>query len=74
MRVCRLLLVTACVMWSATALTSLADIKNWQTGETIPDTQEIAPGPGVNLSGWNSDDPRGFCEPTNRPTVAAFRW
>jgi hypothetical protein len=24
-----------------------ADIKNWQTGETIPGTEEITPGPGV---------------------------
>ena len=31
-----------------------ADIKNWQTGETIPGTENITPGPGVNLSSWNT--------------------
>ena len=30
--------------------------------------RRITPGPGVNLSGWNSDDPRRFCNPADRPT------
>ena len=32
-----------------------ADINNWQTGETIPGTEGITPGPGIYLSGRNSD-------------------
>lgn len=32
-----------------------ADIKNWQTGETIPGTQGVDPGPGVNLSHRNTE-------------------
>ncbi len=32
-----------------------ADIKNWQTGQTIPGTEGITPGPGVSLMNWNSD-------------------
>ena len=31
-----------------------ADIKNWQTGETIAGTEGIVPGPGVDLWEWNS--------------------
>jgi uncharacterized protein YjbI with pentapeptide repeats len=31
-----------------------ADIKNWQTGETIPGTEGITPGPGIDLSNWNT--------------------
>ena len=33
-----------------------ADILNWQTGETIPGTEGVVPGPGKNLSGRNTDD------------------
>jgi uncharacterized protein YjbI with pentapeptide repeats len=32
-----------------------ADIYRWDTGEVIPGTEGITPGPGVDLSGWNSD-------------------
>ena len=31
-----------------------ADIKNWQTGQTIPGTEAITPGPGMYLSYWNT--------------------
>ena len=33
-----------------------ADIDNWQTGEVIPGTEGIEPGPGVDLRGWNTPD------------------
>ena len=33
----------------------LADIFRWDTGEVIPGTAGIVPGPGVNLSGWASE-------------------
>jgi hypothetical protein len=29
-------------------------IYNWETGEVIPGTAAITPGPGVDLSGWNT--------------------
>ncbi|HSA25341.1 MAG TPA: pentapeptide repeat-containing protein, partial [Phycisphaerae bacterium] len=32
-----------------------AQIYNWQTGEVIPGTETITPGPGVYLSYWNTD-------------------
>lgn len=31
-----------------------ADIKNWQTGETIPGTANITPEPGIVLRDWNT--------------------
>ena len=31
-----------------------ADIKNWQTGQTIPGTEYITPGPWMYLSNWNT--------------------
>ena len=33
----------------------LADIYRWDTGAVIPGTAGIVPGPGVNLSGWASE-------------------
>jgi uncharacterized protein YjbI with pentapeptide repeats len=33
---------------------SRADILNWQTGQVIPGTEPITPGPGVDISGWNA--------------------
>lgn len=32
------------------------DIKNWQTGEVIPGTEDVNPGPGVYLGGWLISD------------------
>ena len=43
-------LMLACSLLSASAPTSRADIKNWLFGETIPGTEGIVPGPGVDLS------------------------
>ena len=37
------------------AQTATATIYNWQTGQPIPGTEGIAPGPGVNLSNWNTE-------------------
>ena len=34
---------------------SEADIHHWQTGATIPGTEGLNPGPGDNLSRWNTD-------------------
>ncbi len=31
-----------------------ADITNWQTGQTIPGTEGIVPGPGVDLARFNT--------------------
>ncbi len=33
----------------------LADITNWQTGQTIPGTEGITPGPYMELVDWNTD-------------------
>ena len=33
-----------------------ADIYRWDTGEVIPGTEGIQPGPGVRLVWWNTDD------------------
>ena len=33
----------------------LADITNWQTGQEIPGTEEITPGPYMELVDWNTD-------------------
>ena len=41
MRVCDVPLVTAVMLVLASAPSSRADIKNWQTGETIPGTEGI---------------------------------
>ena len=38
----------------ARASPALAQIYNDQTGQVIPGTQGITPGPGVDLSGWNT--------------------
>ena len=32
---------------------SNADIKNWQTGQTLPGSEGITPGPGIDLRNWN---------------------
>jgi hypothetical protein len=32
-----------------------ADIKNWQTGQTIPGTEGITPRQGINLGGWQTE-------------------
>ncbi len=34
---------------------TLADITNWQTGQTIPGTEGITPGPGMVLENWNTE-------------------
>jgi len=50
----RLALAAACcILLSATS--SPADIYSWRTGEVIPGTEGITPGPGVNLSWWNEE-------------------
>ena len=54
MRVCDVQLVTAVMLVLASAPSSRADIKNWQTGETIPGTEGITPGPGMSLTNWSS--------------------
>ena len=46
---------TICLASAVFVPTSRADIKNWQTGETIPGTEGITPGPGIDLSFWNTD-------------------
>jgi len=43
------------VGWSAPSPAD-ADIFNFQTGETIPGTEGIVPGPRIDLSDWNRDD------------------
>ena len=32
-----------------------ADILRWDTGEVIPGTEEIEPGPRLEMSGWNEE-------------------
>ena len=39
---------------AAWASPASAQIYNWNTGQVIPGTQGITPGPGVDLSGWNT--------------------
>ena len=48
----RVLLALACLL---AARSATAQITRWNTGQVIPGTVGITPGPGVNLSGWNSD-------------------
>ena len=53
----RVTLSTACILaaiLAARPTPAFAQIYNWQTGQVIPGTQGITPGPGVDLSGWNS--------------------
>ncbi len=38
------------------AQTVRADIYRWDTGELIPGTEGIEPGPGVQLRDWNTED------------------
>jgi uncharacterized protein YjbI with pentapeptide repeats len=38
-----------------TCAVAQADILNWQTGLVIPGTESITPGPGADLSHWNTD-------------------
>ncbi len=57
-RSCRVLLWTTTCVLLAFVVTrtspALADIFNDQTEQLIPGTQGITPGPGVDLSGWNT--------------------
>ena len=46
------LAVLAPLAWSVAD----AGIINWQTGETIPGTENIVPVAGTHLRFWNSDD------------------
>ncbi len=48
---CSICLWQACLNPTAT----LADITNWQTGQTIPGTEGITPGPHMYLIEWNTD-------------------
>lgn len=43
------------LLMAVTVSVSQADIRNWRTRENIPGTEGITPGPGINLSGRNSD-------------------
>ena len=45
MRPYNMMWITACCLLSAAAPVSRADIKNWQTSETIPGTEGIVPAP-----------------------------
>ncbi|MCC7406834.1 MAG: pentapeptide repeat-containing protein [Phycisphaeraceae bacterium] len=36
------------------SVSAQGQIYNWQSGQVIPGTQAITPGPGVMLSGWNT--------------------
>ncbi len=36
-------------------ITTRADIFRWDNGQLIPGTEGITPGPGVELSGWNTE-------------------
>ena len=44
------------VLLLGTLFPARADIYNWQTGEVIPGTEDIEPGPGVRLWDWNTED------------------
>jgi hypothetical protein len=46
----------ACFLLGAMPLgAGRAGIPNWQTGETIPGTEGITPGPGMVLENWNTE-------------------
>ena len=48
-------LVAVVFVFMATPDSSVqAQIYNYQTNQVIPGTEAIAPGHGINLSGWNS--------------------
>ena len=47
--------ITAFCLLQAVAQTTRADIKNWQTGQTIPGTEGIVPGPDLNLDNRNTE-------------------
>src|SRR5262245_6528680 len=47
--------VAACCLVHFAAPIARGDIKNWQTGQSIPGTEAITPGPGARLSEWNTD-------------------
>lgn len=44
----------AIVCLAALNVSGRADIYRWDTGELIPGTENITPGPSINLSGWNT--------------------
>lgn len=49
-----LYIIVSAVMLQATI--TYADIRNYQTGQTIPGTDNIEPTPNIDLSFWNSDE------------------
>ena len=52
----RLSLFVLCCCWVLGHPTARADIFRWDTGELIPGTEGIEPGPGVDLAVWRTDD------------------
>lgn len=55
-RISRKTQALAAIICLCAAVTSVSgQIYNWQTGQVIPGTEGITPGPGINLSGWNTE-------------------
>ena len=50
------LALLAALTVSVAQIPTHADIYSWDTGEVIPGTEGIEPGPGVQLSGWNTEE------------------
>ena len=61
--------VATCLVISAA---SHGDVKNWQTGQTIPGTEDIVPGPGVNLGGWRVGKNLNFADLKNLDLHGAY--